>query len=237
MHKGIAAIATTAGARTISDTSSCLRTLGTHSTGTLHRHCFATTTSPYCSVMEEQAQALLATLRKSSASADAKLTAFNKLKSDIKHLRVPEASQAVIFECIVFAVSSQTSPTLVAAGFSTLAHLVKRLNLQDQTAIISTQTTKLLPILLDRLGDSREANRNAAVQTFADLWSYNHEAVDRTIKEGALSGNNARAKEMAMLWVVKVRMTLSSSSTLPTLTSSDRCIASRVYSSERLSPF
>jgi CLIP-associating protein 1/2 len=156
--------------------------------------------------MEEQAQALLATLRKSSTSTETKLATFNKVKSDIKHLRVPEASQATIFECIKLGISSQTSPTLVSTGFSTLGHLIKRLNLQDQTTIIAGQTSKLLPILLDRLGDARESHRNAALQTLTDLWAYNHEAVEKTIKEGALSGNNARAKEMAMLWIVTVRL-------------------------------
>ena len=155
--------------------------------------------------MEEQAQALLATLRKSSVTTDTKLAAFNKIKSDIKHLRVPEASQATIFECIKLAISSQTSLALVSAGLGTLGHLIKRLSLQEQTAVITTQASKLLPILLDRLGDPRESHRNAALQSLADLWPYSHDAVEKTIKEGALSGHNTRAKEMAMLWIVKVQ--------------------------------
>jgi CLIP-associating protein 1/2 len=59
--------------------------------------------------MEEQAQTLLATLRKSSVPVETKLAAFNNLKSSIKHLRVPEGSQAAIFECIKLAIGAQTS--------------------------------------------------------------------------------------------------------------------------------
>jgi CLIP-associating protein 1/2 len=155
--------------------------------------------------MEEQAQTLLATLRKSSVPIETKLATFNNLKSSIKHLRVPEGSQATIFECIKLAVSAQTSPTLVSTGFSTLGHLIKRLSLQEQTSIIASQTNKLLPILLDRLGDPRESHRNAASQTLSDLWPYCHAEVEKTVREGAIAGHNARAKDMGMLWVVKVR--------------------------------
>ena len=155
--------------------------------------------------MEEQAQSLLATLRKSSVPIETKLAAFNTLKSSIKHLRVPENSQTAIFECIKLAVSSQTSPTLVSTGFSTLGHLIKRLSLQEQTSIIASQANKLLPILLDRLGDPRESHRNAASQTLSDLWPYSHTEVEKTVREGAIAGHNSRAKEMGMLWVVKVR--------------------------------
>lgn len=155
--------------------------------------------------MEEQAQTLLATLRKSSVPIEIKLAAFNNLKSSIKHLRVPEGSQVTIFECIKLAIGAQTSPTLVSSGFSTLGHLIKRLSLQEQTSIIASQTTKLLPILLDRLGDPRESHRNAASQTLSDLWPYCHAEVEKTVREGAIAGQHARAKDMGMLWVVKVR--------------------------------
>ena len=155
--------------------------------------------------MEDQAQTLLATLRKSSVPVETKLAAFNNLKSNIKHLRVPEGSQAIIFECIKLAIGAQTSPTLVSTGFSTLGHLIKRLSLQEQTSTIASQTNKLLPILLDRLGDARESHRNAASQTLSDLWPYCHAEVEKTVREGAIAGHIARAKEMGMLWVVKVR--------------------------------
>lgn len=154
--------------------------------------------------MEEQAQTLLVILRKSAAPIETKLASFNNLKSSIKHLRVPEPAQGNIFECIKLAISSQTSPTLVAAGLATLGHLIKRLSLQDQTAIIAAHASKLLPLLLDRLGDARESHRNAASQSLSDLWPYCPAEVERTIREGAIAGHNVRAKEMGMLWVVKV---------------------------------
>lgn len=154
--------------------------------------------------MEEQATTLLTALRKSSSPIDAKVALLNTLKSDIKHLRVPEAAQPTIFECVRLAIGSQTSSSLASAGFSTLSHLLKRLNLQDQTAVIASQSNKLFPILLERLGDARESLRVAASQSFTDLWPVNHVEVERLMRDVALTGTHPRAKEMAMLWIVKV---------------------------------
>lgn len=154
--------------------------------------------------MEQEALDLLALLKKSSATTDAKLASFNKTKSNIKHLRVPEAAVPTLFECIKFTITSQASTTLVSSGFSTLGHLIKRLSLQDQTSTISANAKKFLPVLLDRLGDTRESHRNAASQSLSDFWPYCPADVEQMIREGALAGHNARAKETAMLWVVKV---------------------------------
>ncbi len=155
--------------------------------------------------MDEQAATLLATLRKSSTPVEAKLALFNNLKSNIKHLRVPESAQATIFECVKLAIASQTSSSLVSAGFGTLGHLIKRLSLQDQPAVIASQSSKLFPTLLDRLGDPRENHRNAAAQSLSDLWAFNPTEVERLLRDGAMTGTNARAKDETMHWVVKVR--------------------------------
>lgn len=153
--------------------------------------------------MEEQTTTLLATLKRSSVPVDTKVQQFNNLKSSIKHLRVPDAAQANIFECIRIACSS-SSPQLVALGFSTLAHLTKRLTLQDQSSVLVAQSNKMLPICLERLGDAREAHRSAASSTLVDLWPLNREKVEILIRDSAMAGHNPRAKETAMKWLVKM---------------------------------
>ncbi|KAI9695349.1 MAG: suppressor of tub2 mutation [Bogoriella megaspora] len=154
--------------------------------------------------MEKDAANLLALLRKSSVPVDAKLKAFNDIKSDIKHSRVPEAAQAPIFECIKIAITQQASSNLVIIGFSTLQHLLRRLRYQNQNSTITRHGLKLTPVLLDRLGDPRESHRTAASQGFADLWQSNGEEVERTIRDVAIAGTNARAKETGMQWVSKM---------------------------------
>lgn len=155
--------------------------------------------------MEEQAQTLLAALKKPSTVVDQKLQLFSTIKSSIKHNRVPDACQAPIFECIRIATSTTTSAALVSTAFSTLSHLIKRLVLQDQTAVVVNHLSKLLPILLDRLGDARESHRNAASQILSDLWPLAHTDVETLVREVAMKGTNPRTKEMSMQWVVKVR--------------------------------
>ncbi|KAF2837237.1 hypothetical protein M501DRAFT_978278 [Patellaria atrata CBS 101060] len=154
--------------------------------------------------MEDQAANLLALLKKQSVAVDVKIKEFNSLKSSIKHLRVPEAAQATIFECIKIGITSQVSSSLVACGLSSLGHLIKRLQLQEQSSVIVAQGNKLLPMLLDRLGDARESHRVAAMQSLCELWTYLHDPVERAIRDDAMLGSNVRAKEMAMQWIVKM---------------------------------
>lgn len=156
--------------------------------------------------MEQEAQNLLGILKRSSVTIDAKVAAFNSIKSNIKHLRVPDAAQPTIFECIRIAISSTQSPTLSATAFSTLGHLIKRLSLQQQNGVIVAQAKKLLPILLERLGDTRESHRNAASSSLADFYPFAHELVEGVIKDQALAGHSPRAKETAMMWVLKVHL-------------------------------
>lgn len=153
--------------------------------------------------MEEQTDTLLAALKKPSTPVEARLSQFTTLKSAIKHNRVPESCQAPIFECIRLAISATTSAALVQAGFSTLSHFLKRLQLQRETSIITSQSHRLLPLLVEKLGDARDSHRQAASQLLADLHPLCHIEVDDAM-HNAMKGNNARAKEVSMQWLVKV---------------------------------
>ncbi|KAF2998879.1 suppressor of tub2 mutation [Curvularia kusanoi] len=154
--------------------------------------------------MEEQTAALLAALKKqASTNVDKRLDLFGSLKSSIKHQRVPESCQADILECIRIAMTAQTSAQLVTTGFSTLSHLIKRLVLQKETHILSSHAAQLCPVLLDHLGNAREAHRSAASVLLVELYHYCHTEIDAGI-HNAIGGNNPRAKETAMAWVVKM---------------------------------
>ncbi|KAK5017541.1 suppressor of tub2 mutation, partial [Cryomyces antarcticus] len=159
--------------------------------------------------MEQKAASLLATLKRSSAPADAKLAQLNDVKKEIKHNRVPEASQSTIFEALRIAISQQTSTTLVASGFSTLAHYIKRLALQEGTAAVASHGPKLFPAIVERLGDARESHRTAAAQTFSDFWPFCAQEVEHIMRDEAMTGNNTRAKEASLQWAVKASNLLS----------------------------
>lgn len=154
--------------------------------------------------MEELASSLLATLKRSSAPVETKLSLLNSLKSSIKHQRIPESAQPATIECIRIAITAQTSATLVTAGFATLTHLIKRLMIQEEIDVLLTQRVNLLAMLLDKLGDLKEAHRQAASQALCDLWPAKQVEVEKLIRESAIQGDNARAKEAGIEWVTKV---------------------------------
>lgn len=156
--------------------------------------------------MDALSQDLLAALKKPSASIDTKLALFNSVKSHIKHQRMPESAQAATLECIRLAIASQTTSSLVITGFSTLGHLIKRLTVQDQ-AYTLVHRTQLLSVLLERLGDSKEPYRAAALQSLCDLHPARPAEVEKAVKEGAIHGSNTRAKEGGIEWVTKVSST------------------------------
>ncbi|KAF1913019.1 clasp N terminal-domain-containing protein [Ampelomyces quisqualis] len=153
--------------------------------------------------MLEQTNTLLAALKKPSTNVDQRLQLFNHVKSNIKHNRVPDECQAPIFECIRIAISATTSAALVATGFSTLSHFIKRLQLQRETTVITSQASKLCALLLDKLGDARESHRSASLQLLADLHNLCPLEVE-TLVHSAMKGANARAKDSSMTWVVKM---------------------------------
>ncbi|PNS16864.1 Protein stu-1 [Sphaceloma murrayae] len=155
--------------------------------------------------MDVQAANLLATLRRTAAPAEQKLTLLSNIKSDIKHYRVPENAQATIFECLKLAISSQTSINLVTAALSTLGHLIKRLKIQDaEGRAITSLAPRLWPTLQDRLGDPRDSHRAGAQQALIDLYPFCAGDIEHLIRDEAIGGQNTRAKELGMQWVVRM---------------------------------
>ncbi|KAK5131033.1 hypothetical protein LTR08_001383 [Meristemomyces frigidus] len=157
--------------------------------------------------MEAQAASLLSTLKRPAAPSDAKLHALNALKSDIKHCRVPETALSSIFECLRLAIAQQVSSTLALSAFSTLGHLVKRMQIQDASGHTITQLApRLFPALQDRLGDLKQPIRTASAQALAELYPLLGPDVEHIIREEAINGPHARAKEAAMQWVVRMHV-------------------------------
>ena len=155
--------------------------------------------------MDQQAATLLATLKRTSAASDSKLALLNNLKSDIKHHRVPDNAQPVIFDCLKYAISQQSSSTLATGALTTLSHLIKRLKIQDADgAAIVAHAPKLMPALHERLGDLRESHRSGASQVLTELWPFCGHVVENMIRDEAIAGSNVRAKDAGMQWVVKV---------------------------------
>lgn len=155
--------------------------------------------------MEQQAATLLQTLKRPAAPSETKIQLLQALKSDVKHYRVPESAQSIIFECIKAAITQQASATLASTAFSTLGHLLKRLKIQDASGhAIRQLAPRLFPAIQDRMGDLREPVRTAAAQALTDLFPFCAGDVEQIVLDEAIGGSNGRAKETGMKWVVKM---------------------------------
>ncbi|EED21613.1 conserved hypothetical protein [Talaromyces stipitatus ATCC 10500] len=151
--------------------------------------------------MEARATELLNTLKNPNVSIDAKIAALTNIKSEIKQKNVPEPAALPLFESLRLAISAQHS-SLSSAAFSTLAHLLKRLYIQENHHLVLFQARQLYPICLERLGDHKERLRTQASQAFSDLWIAAPQEVEAHVLGTALVGKNARAREMSMIWLV-----------------------------------
>ena len=151
--------------------------------------------------MDAQANGLFKVLQTTEVDPASKIDLTNKLKTFIKHRSVPASAVANSFECIRICLSDSE---LSEAGFSTLSHLSKRLTLQNQQDLLAQEGIKTFDILLERLGDSQERDRQRAIQAFIDFWSTSPQDVETFIRDKALTTKNTRAKRASMQWIVQV---------------------------------
>ncbi|KAE8148924.1 clasp N terminal-domain-containing protein [Aspergillus avenaceus] len=153
--------------------------------------------------MESKATALVSILQNNNQTIDAKVSSLQSLKSEIKQRNVPEGAVQFIFQAVHIAIGSHNVP-LYTSGFSTLGHLLKRLYLQDQSALVFTHARAILPVLYERLGDHRPPVRKMASQAFTDIWPVANVEVEQYVLERGLIGKNARAREMGVTWLLEM---------------------------------
>ncbi|KAK3109746.1 suppressor of tub2 mutation, partial [Teratosphaeriaceae sp. CCFEE 6253] len=153
----------------------------------------------------DSATTLLALLKKPTASTSDKIDTLAQLKTYIKHNSLRLHDAPVIFDALKLAIAQQASSTLALSAVSTLGHLIKRLKIQDASGrAVEQLAPRLFPVLQERLGDLKEPIRSAASQALTELYPDFAQDVEHIIREEAISGHNARAKEAGMRWVVKM---------------------------------
>jgi CLIP-associating protein 1/2 len=159
----------------------------------------------YWHEMEPKAAELVAVLTNSNLSIDTKVTHILGLKSDIKQKNVPEGAVPPIFESLRLSIASPHY-ALLAAGFSTLGHCLKRLFIQGQHDLVSMHARVLYPHLIERLGDSKERIRAQAAQAFTELWPASNADVEECVLSVALKSKNPKSKQAAMVWLDTVSL-------------------------------
>jgi len=149
----------------------------------------------------EQANDLLSLLR-TDGSVDAKVQQVAAIKSGIKQHNVPDNCVGPLFEALRTASASQHA-ALVNAGFTGLNHLLTRLSRQEPKFLLK-EAARTLPVIIDKLGDQKEKFRTLAQQCLVTLANASPVDVERFVRNTAMAGKNARAKEGGMQWLLLV---------------------------------
>ena len=160
--------------------------------------------------MDSKASALLAALKSGHMSSNSALVQLNELKGDIKHRQVPQLAVIPLFRLVDYAVSSLHYADI---GFSILGHLVKRLILQEQKELLVAQGLKIIPSVINSLGDQKDRIRQRANQALSEFWHLSPVDVEHIIRDTALTSEISKVKEAGMRWILKVCNTLRCSNT------------------------
>lgn len=153
-------------------------------------------------ISDQQVADLMAILR-TDASIDTKVQQVTAIKSGIKQHNVPDTSVAQLFEALR---TASTSPhaALANAGFTSLNHLLTRLSRQEPKFLVK-EASRTLPLIIEKLGDQKDKFRSLASQSLVTLWLVAPLDVERFVRNTAMPGKNARAKEASMQWLLLVR--------------------------------
>jgi CLIP-associating protein 1/2 len=152
--------------------------------------------------MEAQARRVLAALKNHDVSVETKSSEIAELKSTIKRQVVPDAAINSLIEVVKSSMTSQHS-ALVGQGLSTLGHLLKRLSLQSGDHL-THHAPRILPLILEALGDRKDRHRALAMQCLTDVWLAVPQDVERMVRESTMSSKNPRTKESSMQWLATV---------------------------------
>ncbi|KAM4060410.1 protein STU1 [Hirsutella rhossiliensis] len=144
----------------------------------------------------------LLTVLRSDSSLDAKVNQVTAVKSRIKQHNVPEAAVPDLFDALRAASTSQHA-ALVNAGFTALNHLLTRLSRQEPR-LLAKEAPRTLALVVDRLGDHKDKFRTLASQALTTFFAAAPADVERAVRNQAMTGKNARAKDAAMHWLLQM---------------------------------
>ncbi|KAJ9149024.1 ARM repeat-containing protein [Pleurostoma richardsiae] len=144
----------------------------------------------------------LLTILRADAPIDAKVAQVTAVKSGIKQFNVPDTCVAPLFDALRTASSSQHA-VLVNAGFTALNHLLTRLSRQEPK-YLAKEAARTMPLLVEKMGDQKEKFRVTALQALGTLYKAAPIDVERSVRNTAMVGKNARAKETSLQWLLQM---------------------------------
>ncbi|KAK4193777.1 protein STU1 [Podospora australis] len=153
-------------------------------------------------VSEKQVEDLIAILR-TDVPVDAKVSQVTAVKSSIKQHNVGDTCISPLFEALHTASTSQHA-ILANAGFTALIHLLTRLDRQNHKSLRKEAPPQVIPVLIEKLGDQKDKLRHLAIQGLSTLYKHAAADVERAVRNTAMVGKNARAKEASLHWLLQM---------------------------------
>ncbi|KAF8453964.1 clasp N terminal-domain-containing protein [Terfezia claveryi] len=149
----------------------------------------------------EQAQDLL-NLMHSNKDPDVKTTEIQKIKGLIKQSLVQNEGIAPLCEALRIGLAS-TNVLLFQHTFSCIGHLIKRLGLQDPK-YVRAQFASLLPVFVDKLGDSKVRINAQALSCVLDMYKHLPAETEKAVKEHGMQSKSPRTREHSVNWLMRV---------------------------------
>ncbi|KAL7937921.1 clasp N terminal domain-containing protein [Trichoderma chlorosporum] len=150
---------------------------------------------------DDQVANLTTVLRNDNTHFEVKVQYVNTIKTGIKQHNVPETCIPQLFEGLRSASGSQHI-ALATAGFTALNHLFTRMSRQEPK-YLAKEATRTLPLVIEKLGDSKDKPRALAMQSLNTLYAAAPADVERSIRNTAMASKNPRAKEASMQWILE----------------------------------
>lgn len=132
---------------------------------------------------------------------EAKLRSINELKTHVKKDFVDIKQVPKYVEALSIAVDISDAGILTNS-FSVLSHLVKRVSMQDSSGeVLKSQSYLILPIIINRLGDSKASSRSSAKKALEAYWFSAPKEVEESVMNMALSHKNVKVINESIVWL------------------------------------
>ncbi|ODV77511.1 uncharacterized protein CANTADRAFT_55826 [Suhomyces tanzawaensis NRRL Y-17324] len=144
-----------------------------------------------------------------SSTNETKLHHIQQLKSHVKKDLVDISLVAKYVEALAIAVDIPDLGILTVS-FSVLSHLVKRVSMQDKSGnVLKGQSFLILPIIINRLGDSKASTRSSARKALEAYWFSAPKQVEEAVAEIALNHRNPSISLESILWLDHIVMNVN----------------------------
>lgn len=147
------------------------------------------------------AEDLFHTIASPNSNNDTKIQLIMDLKAHVKKDFVDMKEVPRYLEALSIAVDIPES-NILSISFSLLCHLVKRVSMQDKSgSVLSSQGFLILPIIINRLGDSKSSTLNSAKKALEAYWLSAPEEVEKSLIEIAFKHRNSRIVSESLKWL------------------------------------